>query len=148
MDEGDALTFYNDVVGGDNHASMERKEFVLQASNNRELEIYLTKVDRKFVIDQLNKLPEEMLEMFAQVDDPDDIDEEEATDALGGLSGQAIEAFEELCAESMDHGELTEHHFEDMVTELDLEVLFEMGGRIIQMSLEDSGKITGFRERS
>ena len=48
----------------------------------------------------------------------------------------------------MEHGELTQHHFDDMVTELDLEVLFEMGSEIIEMSLSDSGKITGFRERS
>lgn len=148
MDEGDALTFFEDVVGGENHSSMSRKEFVLTAANNRELTVYLTQLDRKFVIDQLNKLPDELLEMFAEVEDPEEIDEDEATSALSGLSGSAIEAFEELCAESMDHEELTQHHFEALVTELDLEVLFEMGARIIEMSLEDGGKITGFRERS
>jgi len=46
----------------------------------------------------------------------------------------------------MDHPELTEHHFEGIVQELSLEVLFEMGSVIIDISLQDSGKITGFRD--
>jgi hypothetical protein len=148
MEEPEAIQFYEDVVGGENHAETDRKEFVLEAANNRDLEIYLERLDRKYVIDQLNKLPDEMLEMFAEAEDPEDIDEEEATQALSGLSGDAIEAFENICQKSMNHAQLTDHHFEEMVTELDLEVLFEMGSRVIEMSLDEGGKITGFRERN
>lgn len=149
MEEGDALGFYEEVVGGENGpnaAPDTEKEFVLEAQNGRELTLTLVKSDRKYIIDQLNKLPDEMMEMFAEAEDPDEIDEERATDVLGGLSGDAIEAFEEICATGMEHPELTQHHFDDMVVQLDLEVLFEMGARIIEMSLEDSGRITGFRE--
>lgn len=149
MNEGDALDFYEEVVGGEDGphtARKKRKTFVLEASNGRELQIDLVPVDRKFVIDQLSKLPEELLEMFSEADDPEDIDEDQAANVLGGLNGDAIEAFENLCAEGMEHPELTQHHFESMVTQLDLEVLFEMGARVIELSLEDNGNITGFRE--
>ena len=150
MNEGDAFAFYEDVVGGEEGVdNTEQVEYVLEAANGRELELILTELDRKFVIDKLNSLPDEMLEMFSAVDDPEEAQRRaEEQNALTGLSGDAIGAFEDLCAESMEHGELTQHHFDDMVTELDLEVLFEMGSEIIEMSLSDSGKITGFRERS
>jgi len=147
MDEGDALQFYEDVVGGENHVD-ERREFVLTAANNREQTVYLTKLDRKYIIDQLNKLPDEMLEMFSEAEDPEDIDEEEAASTMSSLTGDAIEAFEKSCVESMDHPDLTEHHFEGMVEELNLEVLFEMGSRVMELSLDEGGKITGFREQS
>lgn len=151
MDEGDALEFYEEVVGGnDPHAvPTPEEEYVLEAANGRELTVGLTPADRKFVIDQLNKLPDELMEMLSEVEDPEEAQERaDAQNALTGLSGSAIEAFEELCAEGMQHPELTGHHFEDLVTQLDLEVLFEMGSVVIEMSLEDNGKITGFRERA
>lgn len=147
LGDGDALQFYEDVVGSDDpHATQIQKEFALQATSGRELTVGLIRVDRKFVIDQLGSLPDEMLEMFAEADDPEALDEEEATDAMGGLSGDAIAAFEELCQAGMEHPELTDTQFENMVGELDLEVLFEIGAQIIEISLEDGGKITGFRE--
>ena len=149
MNEGDAFAFYEDVVGGEEGVdNTEQVEYVLEAENGRELELYLKEIDRKFVIDKLASLPDEMLEMFSEVDDPDEAQRRaEEQNALTGLSGDAVGAFEELCAESMEHGELTQHHFDDMVTEFDLEVLFEMGSEIIEMSLGNSGKITGFREQ-
>lgn len=151
MEEGDALEFYEEVIGGEEgpHAAPDKKkEFVLEAANGRELTVELVPADRKFVIDQLSNLPEDLLEMFSEVDDPEELDENEATSALTGLSGDAIESFENLCSEGMQHGELTQHHFDELVTQLDLEVLFEMGSHVIELSLEDDGKITGFRERS
>jgi len=150
MNEGDALDFYEDVVGGgDASAPSETVEYVLEAANGRELTVELTPVDRKFVIDKLNALPDEMLELFSEVDDPEEAQERaQEQNALTGLSGDAIGAFEEICAESMEHGELTQHHFDEMVEELSLEIVFEMGSEVIEMSLDDDGAITGFREQS
>lgn len=149
MNEGDAFTFYEEVVGGEDDVDQDRIEYVLEANNGRELDLYLTKLDRKFVIDKLNELPDELLELFAEVDDPEEAQERaDEQNALAGLSGDAIGAFESLCAESMEHGELTQHHFDDLVSELSLEVLFEMGSEIIELSLEGNGKITGFRARN
>jgi len=150
MNEADALDFFDEVVGGEDGphaATTERREFVLEAANGRETTMLLTPCDRKYVIDQLNKLPDELLEMFAEADDVEEAQEEaDATDALTGLSGDAIEAFENICATGMEHPDLTQHHFDQLVLEIGLEVLFEMGSIIIEMSLEDDGKITGFRE--
>ena len=150
MNEGDALDFYDDVVGGNDGATVDQSvEYVLEAANGRELTVTLEPIDRKFVIDQLNKLPSEMLELFSEVDDPDEAQEmAEEQNALSGLSGEAIGAFEDICAESMEHGKLTQHHFDDLVQELSLEVVFEMGAEVIEMSLDDDGAITGFRERN
>jgi hypothetical protein len=149
MEEGDAIEFYDEVVGEQTgpHTPDETKEFVLEARNKRELTVTLEPVDRKAIIDELNNLPDEMLDMFSEADDPEEAQEEaEATDALGGLSGDAIHSFENICAAGMNHGKLTQHHFDDMVEELSLEVLFEMGSNVIEMSLEDDGNISGFRE--
>ena len=152
MEQGDALDFYDEVVGGEkgkHKAPEKRKQYVLEARNGRELTVDLTPLDRKFVIDQLNRLPDELLELFSEVDDPEEAQEQaNAQNALTGLSGEAIGAFETLCAESMDHAELTEHHFEGLASELSLEVLFEIGSYVIEMSLEDDGKIAGFREHN
>lgn len=150
MNEGDALDFYEDVVeDGDATGPDKSVEYVLEAANGRELTIELTEVDRKFVIDKLNALPDEMLEMFSEVDDPEEAQERaQEQNALTGLSGDAVGAFEAICAKSMEHAELTQHHFDDMVQELSLEVVFEMGSEVIEMSLDDDGAITGFRERS
>lgn len=150
MEQGDALDFYQEVVGeesGPNAPPSQRKEYALEARNGREMKVDITPLDRKFVIDQLNRLPEELLELFSEVDDPEEAQEQaNAANALTGLSGEAIGAFETLCSESMDHPELTEHHFEGLASELSLEVLFEIGSYVIEMSLEDDGKIAGFRE--
>ena len=152
MDEGDALDFYKDVCGDpeqSDHIVEKGEPYVIEARNGRELELELTQLDRKVVIDKLNELPDELLELFDEADDAEEAQEEaSATDALAGLSGDAIGAFESLCADSMEHGTLTSHHFEGLAEELSLEILFEMGSIIIEMSLEDDGKISGFRERS
>ena len=150
MDEGDALDFYEDVCdGSEDHIVESGEEYVLEADNGRELTVDITALDRKVVIDKLNELPDELLELFDEADDPEEAQEEaSATDALSGLSGDAIGAFEDLCAKSMEHGELTTHHFESLAKELSLEVLFEIGSIVIENSLEDDGRISGFREQS
>lgn len=150
MEQEDAMVFFEEVVDdNDPHAIPDpEREFVLEAANGRELTVGIVPCDRKFVIDQLNKLPDELMELLSEVDDPEEAQERaEEQNALTGLSGSAIEAFEELCANGMQHDELTEHHFEQMVAELNLEILFELGSIVIELSLDDNSKITGFRER-
>lgn len=143
MDEAEAIEFFDDVVGDSQET--KREEYVLEADNGRELEIYVEELDRTYVIDKLNELPDEMLEQMAQVE-ADEIEEEEAAEAAGGLSGDAIRSFEELCAEGMENPHLDTIQFEAMARELSLEVLFEIAGIIIELSLEDDGRITGFRK--
>jgi len=149
MNEGDAMEFFDEVVGGEDgpHAPSQETEYVLEAQNGRELTVTLKPVDRKFAIDKLNDLPDELLELFSEVEDPEEAQRQaEEAGALAGLSGSAIKAFEELCAESMSHPKLTTTHMEQVAKELDLEVLFEMGSQVVEMSLEDDGAISGFRK--
>lgn len=148
MEQDDAIEFYDEVIGGDDDYKITPEEQrVLEARSGHQLTVDLVKVDRKEIIDELRKLPDELLEMFDGAEDPEEVQEEAtAANALQGLSGDAIEAFENICAKGMEHPELTQHQFDKLVHELSLEVLFEMGSVIIDISLQDNGKITGFRE--
>jgi hypothetical protein len=144
MNESEALEFFDDVVGDSKSSSSE--EYVLESDNGRELNVEVVELDRSYVIDQLNELPDEMLEQMTEIEDEGDIDEQQAAQAAGGISGDAIRAFEELCAEGMEHPELTTHQLQMLAQELGLEVLFEVGSIIIEQSLEEDGRITGFRK--
>ncbi len=147
MDESEAVSFFDEMVN--DTPSTARETYVLESETGHELTVYIKQLDRAYVIDKLAELPDEMLQQMEDVDDPENMDEEdaiEATNGLGGLSGDAIRAFEELCAEGMDHSDLTTHQFERIVGELSLEVLFEIGSIIIELSLEEDGRITGFRK--
>jgi len=87
MNQGDALEFFDEVVGGEDgaHAPNNTVEYVLEAQNGRELTIELVEVDRKFIINKLTALPDEMLQMFTEVDDPEEAQARaEEEQALGG----------------------------------------------------------------
>jgi len=146
MDESEALSFFDEMVNDSQRTT--RETYILEAESGHELELHVKQLDRAYVIDKLNELPDEMLEQMQDVDDPENISEEEALQATGGMSisGSAIKAFEELCAEGMDHPELTTHQFQEIARELSLEILFEIGSIIIELSLEEDGRITGFRK--
>jgi len=108
MDESEAVSFFDEMVN--DTPSTARETYVLESETGHELTVYIKQLDRAYVIDKLAELPDEMLQQMEDVDDPENMDEEdaiEATNGLGGLSGDAIRAFEELCAEGMDHSDLT-----------------------------------------
>lgn len=154
INEVDAMEFYNEVVDEtDPHKVEHTQSLILEADNGAELEVHITNIDRKFAIDKLNRLPEDLLEQMAEaevdadsVDDVQDLDPDEApTDTMATLDGDAIGAFEELVAEGLSHPELSTHHFEQIVRRLDLGVLFEIGALVLESSLEDDARVTGFR---
>jgi hypothetical protein len=149
MPEVDALDFYDEVVGNDTpHAQGGSVEYTLSASSGHEFTLELQELDRKVVIDKLSELPDEMIDMFDGAETAEEAQQRaENQNALTGLSGDAIRAFEEICALSMTHEQLTEHHLKDMAEELELETLFEMGSEIIEISLENDGRIEGFRKQ-
>ena len=147
MDETEAVEFFDEMVNDSQGTA--REEYVLESESGRELSIHITQLDRAYVIDKLSELPDEMLQQMEDVDNPEDLNEEdamEATSGMGGISGDAIRAFEELCAEGMDHPDLDSIQFKSIANELSLEVLFEIGSIIIELSLEEDGRITGFRK--
>jgi hypothetical protein len=143
MTEVDGMEFYQRVTDDDH----KFKEFTLVHQSNAELTVKLQEVDRKKILDEINRLPEEMLQMLSEAEDEEEAEEmAEEQNMLSGVNGQTIMAFENICAMSMTHDDLTQHNMEDMVTELDFEVLFEMGARIIELSFAEQGSIKDFRE--
>lgn len=144
MTKVDDMEFYQEVVGSE----QKSESYVIEHSaSNKELEVEITEVDRQFVLDELARLPDELLETFDEAEDEQEAQElAEDSNLLSGVNGDTILAFENLCAESLRSEKLTSDHFEDIVKELDFEVLFEMGSKVIDMSIGDTGSIKGFRK--
>lgn len=143
MTETEAMDFYKRVTESQNDTS----EYSLEHQSGAELTIELTVVNRKTLLDEINRLPDEMLETLSEAEDEDEAqDMAEEDNMLSNVNGDTILAFENICVASMTHDELTTHHFEEMVAELDFETLFEIGSEIIEMSFEETGSIKDFQK--
>lgn len=143
MTETEAMDFYKRVTESNNKTS----DYTLVHDSNAELTVTLTVVNRKILLDEINRLPDEMLETLSEAEDEDDAQEmAEERNMLSNVNGDTILAFENICVESMTHDDLTTHHFEEIVADLDFETLFEIGSEIIEMSFEESGSIKDFHE--
>lgn len=143
MKEVDALDFYERVVDDDN----ESRERTLEHQSGATVTIELKVVDRKDLLDEINKLPDEMLETISEAENPEEAEEQaRKQNLLSGVTGETVEAFENICLESIEHEQWTSHHVEDIVGELDFEVLFPIGAEIIEFSFEDQGSVTDFHE--
>lgn len=137
------MEFYQRVTDSDDRSA----EYVLTHQSNAELTVELTVVNRKILLDEIARLPDEMLNTLSEADDEEEAQElAEERNMLSGVNGDTIMAFENICVESMEHGELTRHNFEDIVQELSFEVLFEIGSKVIELSFEEQGSIKDFRE--
>jgi hypothetical protein len=134
MADTEAIDFYNEVMDSEEQA----EEYTLEHEQGYELTVELTSANRKDVLDEINKLPEEMLSAISEADEGDEADVAEEQNMLANVDGDTVDAFEKICAMGMQHDKLTSHHFEDMAEKLDFEVLFEMGARIIEFSLDES----------
>lgn len=144
MTEVDAMEFYQKVT---DESEKPSKQYKLTHRSNAELVVDLYPVDRKLLLDEISRLPDEMLSTLSEAEDEDEAQEmAEQEGLLSGVNGDTILAFENICAESMSHDDLTTHNFEHMVTEFDFEVLFEIGSAVIEMSFEDGGSIKDFQE--
>lgn len=143
MEEVEAMAFYNAVT--DDDGEDKSKEITLENATGEALTVSLTVVDRDYLMDQITQLPDAMLETLEEAEDPEEA-EDKAEDAnmISNVNGDTIRAFESICAAGMDHEELTGHHFEDMVKELDFEVLFPIGAEIIELSFENTGRVKDF----
>lgn len=143
MTQVDAMEFYQRVTDSEERT----EEYVLTHESNAELTVELQVVNRKTLLDEINRLPDEMMEMLSEAEDEEEAQEmAEEQNMLSGVNGDTIMAFENICVEAMNHDELTRHNFEDMVSELSFEVLFEMGSKVIELSFEEQGSIKDFRE--
>jgi hypothetical protein len=145
MTEVDSMEFFERVT----QSEQRIEEYTLEHQSGAEMTVELTVVNRKPLLDEINRLPDEMLDAFSQADDEDEAQElAEEQNMLTNVNGDTILAFENICVESMQDPEqqLTRHNFEEIVAALDFETLFEIGAKVIEMSFEDSGSIQNFQK--
>lgn len=143
MTEVDAMEFYQRVTDSKSTST----EYTLEHTTGAELTVELNVVERKFLLDEIARLPDEMLDTLTEAEDEDEAQEmAEDEGMLSNVNGDTILAFENICVEAISHPELTTHNIEDIVSELSFEVLFEMGSIVLERSFEETGSVEGFRE--
>lgn len=139
------MEFYKRVTESENDV----RSYTLEHDSSAAMTVDLTVVNRKTLLDEINRLPDAMLETLSEAEDEDEAQEmAEDQNMLSNVNGDTILAFENICVNSMSDpdGELTTHHFEEIVAELDFETLFEIGSEVIEMSFEETGSIKDFHE--
>lgn len=142
-DNVDAMDFYQRVTETED----ETREYTLEHQSGAAITVSLTTVNRKMLLDEINRLPEEMLGTLSEAEDEEEAQElAEEQNMLSGVTGDTVLAFENICIDSMTHEDLTTHHFEEIVAQLDFETLFEIGSEVIEMSFEDAGSIKDFQK--
>ncbi len=146
MQEEDALDFYQRITQG----TKRHQEITLTDSSGAALGgVKMHPVDKKTLASIIEKLPDEMFEAVDDADDAEEAEEqlEEDGGSLSAVNEDTVGAFETLCEESLNHPELTEPQMDHIVSELNFEVLFELGTEIINMSSEQTGSIRSFQKQ-
>lgn len=146
MKEIDPVDFYEKVVDDENGASAEN-ERVLELASGEALTVQVQAVERDWLFDQLDRLPDEIMEVLAGADDVDEAERQAMEeDMLSNVDGETVRTFETICLSGLHHPQLTDDHWKPMVKELDLQVLFPIGAEIMELTLGEGGSITDFHE--
>ena len=138
-----AVDFYNRIVEG-----KDKKDTIsLEHSSGAELEgVEMTPVSKRVLASVIQRLPEEMFEAVEEAEDADGAEEELENRGMStqAVTEQTVEAFEDLCSESLTHPDLTNHQMTQIVESLGFETLFSLGSEIIEISFNNSGDIKDF----
>jgi len=146
MQEEDALDFYKRITSG----TKSYETIEIEDQSGAVLSgVEMHPVDKKRLAGVISELPDEMFDAVDEAEDPEEAEEEleESGGSLNAVNENTIEAFEEICADSLVHPELTSSQIGKIVSELSFEVLFELGTEIINMSSEQTGSVQGFRKQ-
>lgn len=147
MQEENALEFYERITAG-----KDRYETItLEHDSGATLTgVQMHPVDKRTLAGVIERLPEELFEAVEDAPDPDTAEEEfeEGGGNLGAVTEGTVEAFEDLCKESLKHDELTATQLNHIVSELNFETLFELGTEIINMSVESTGAVRDFQKQA
>jgi hypothetical protein len=141
--DNDAVAFYDRIVQGKD----DDDTITLEHSSGETLEgVEMKPVSKRVLASVIQRLPEQM---FNAVEETDDYDEAEDELEEQGMSASAVTeatvaAFEDLCAESLTHPDLTSTQMEHIIEALGFEMLFSLGAEIIEISFEKSGDIKDF----
>lgn len=147
MKDNEANEFYNRIVEGKEYY----ETVTLTHESGAKLEdVELHPVDKQELARVVERLPEAMFDAIEEAEDPEQAEEmlEEGGDGggLAAMNSDTVQAFEDLVADSARHDNLTNTQMAEVVGQLDFEVLFELGGKIIDMSFDNSGAIKDFQE--
>jgi len=146
MQEEEALDFYKRITEG----KKRQKKISLEHSSGSVLQdVRMSPVDKRTLASIIEQLPDEMFDAVEDAEGPDQAEEqlEEEGGSLNAVNEETVSAFEELCKDSLSHGQLTRPQMKHIVEELNFEVLFELGTEIINMSSEETGAIRGFQKQ-
>lgn len=146
MKEIDPVDFYQKVIDDEEGASAAN-ERVLEYRTGEALTVEVQSVDRDWLFDQLDRLPDEVMEALAGAEDAEEAEERAREENLfANVDGETIRTFEDVCTRGLYHGKLTDEHWDSMTEELGLEVLFSIGAEIMELTLGEGGAITDFHE--
>jgi len=146
MQEEDALDFYKRITSG----TKSYETIEIEDKSGAVLSgVEMHPVDKKRLAGVISELPDEMFDAVDEAEDPEEAEAEleDSGGSLNAVNENTIEAFEEICTDSLSHPELTSSQVAAIVSELSFEVLFELGTEIINMSSEQTGSVQGFRKQ-
>jgi len=146
MQEEDALDFYKRITSG----TKSYETIEIEDKSGAVLSgVEMHAVDKKRLAGVISELPDEMFDAVDEAEDPEEAEAEleDSGGSLNAVNENTIEAFEEICTDSLSHPELTSSQVAAIVSELSFEVLFELGTEIINMSSEQTGSVQGFRKQ-
>lgn len=146
MEQESALDFYKRLTQG----TEQYKTIELEHETGATLkDVKMYAIDKQTLAGVIERLPDQMFEAVEGAEDAEDAEDdlEDRGGDLAAVTEDTVDAFEDLVAESLDHEELTPAQMNHIAEELNFETLFELGTEIINMSVEDTGDIRGFREQ-
>jgi hypothetical protein len=143
----EALEFFEKLTDGTEHY----KTISLEAGGEQLDGFKMHIVSKGVVADIVDRLPDEMFEEGLEVDEDveaEDLVEEEDMDATATINRETVAAFEDLCMTSLSHQHLSKSQISDMIENFDFDVLFGIGGEILEYSIENAGDIKDFHVQS
>jgi hypothetical protein len=145
MKEIDAIDFMQTVM--DDAEDVETRERTLEHASGKALTVTVSGVDRKLILDQLKRLPDDILDTLMGAEDPEEAEAKAREEGqLNNVGGATIDAFERIAAHGMDHVELDQSDFEQLVQKFELDVLFPIGAEVMELTFDDDGGIVDFHE--
>jgi len=144
MQEENAIDFYKRVTQGTD----QKKIITLEDASGAALpNVEMSPVDKKQLASVIQRLPDEMFDAVDEADsaeDAEDAIEESENLSMNAVTKETVDAFEDLCKDSLRHPDLAPPQMDAVVNNLNFEMLFSIGTEIIDMSAESDGAVQDF----
>lgn len=148
MQEENAMEFFDRITQG----TKKYETITLEHKSGAALSgVEVHPVDKGKLANTIERLPEaifEAAEGAEDAEDAEDVLEEETGSGIDAVTEDTVAAFEDLAKQSLKHGELSPPQMKQVVNELSFEVLFRVGTKIIQLSVEQTGEVEDFHEQA